>query len=87
MYVPFKNGFFLFKEVVNFVVSKTRIMECIECIKNKSFGNPGNEIEVAQDMLNGSLDQGWLVCLFFYSIPEPEYVYKRYAYKKKHVFD
>ena len=40
-------------------------------------------------MLNGSLDQGSLICLgythFFFSIPEPEYAYKRYAYKK-HVY-
>ena len=39
-------------------------------------------------MLNGSLDQGSLICLgyaYFISIPEPEYTYKRYAYKKKHV--
>ena len=36
-------------------------------------------------MLNGSLDQGSLICLgyaYFFSIPEPEYAYKRYAYKK-----
>ena len=39
-------------------------------------------------MLNGSLDQGLLICLgsaYFFSIPEPEYAYKRYAYKK-HAF-
>ena len=38
-------------------------------------------------MLDGSLDQGSLICLgyaYFFSIPEPEY--KRYAYKKKHVY-
>ena len=35
--------------------------------------------------LIGSLDQGSLICLvyaYFFSIPEPEYAYKRYAYKK-----
>ena len=32
-------------------------------------------------MLNGSLGYSSLICLFF-SIPEPEYAYKRYAYKK-----
>ena len=25
--------------------------------------HPGNEVEIAQDMLNGSLDQGSLICL------------------------
>ena len=37
-------------------------------------------------MLNGSLDQSSLICLVYaysFSIPEPEYAYKRYAYKKK----
>ena len=45
-----------------------------------------NEVEVAQDMLNGSLDQSSLICLvyaYFFRIPEPEYAYKRYAYKKR----
>ena len=43
-------------------------------------------------MLNDSLGQGSLICLeyaYFFSIPEPEFAYKRYAYiyiKKKHVF-
>ena len=35
-------------------------------------------------MLDGSLDQGSLICLgyaYFFSIPEPEYAYKCYAYK------
>ena len=39
-------------------------------------------------MLNGSLSQGSLICLsyaYFFSTSEPEYAYKRYAYKKKHV--
>ena len=50
------------------------------------FEHPGYVIWVAQDMFNGSLDQGSLrICLFFFSIPEPEYAYKRYAYKKTHV--
>ena len=53
------------------------------------FEHPGNEVEVAQDMLNGSLDQGSLMCLgyaYFISIPEPEYAYKHCSYKeKKHV--
>ena len=38
-------------------------------------------------MLYDSLDQGSLICLgyaYFFSIPESEYAYKRYAYKKKH---
>ena len=29
------------------------------------FEHPGNEVEVAQDMLYDSLDQGSLICLFF----------------------
>ena len=40
-------------------------------------------------MLNDSLSQGSLICLsyaYFFSTSEPEYAYKRYAYKKKHVF-
>ena len=31
-------------------------------------------------MHNGSFDQGWLICLeyaYIFSIPEPEYAYKR----------
>ena len=39
-------------------------------------------------MLNDSLSQGSLICLsyaYFFSTSEPEYAYKRYAYKKKHV--
>ena len=49
------------------------------------FEHPGNEDEVAQDMLYDSLDQGSLICLgyaYFFSIPEPEYAYKLYSYKK-----
>ena len=37
--------------------------------------HPGNEVEIAQDMLNGSLDQGSLICLgyaYTFSIPELE---------------
>ena len=37
-------------------------------------------------MLNDSLSQGSLICLsyaYFFSTSEPEYAYKRYAYKKK----
>ena len=40
------------------------------------FEHPGNEVEVAQDMLYDSLDQGSLICLgyaYFFSIPESEY--------------
>ena len=51
--------------------------------QEKVFEHPGNEVEVA--MLNGSLDQGSLKCLeyaYFFSIPEPEYAYKLYSYKK-----
>ena len=36
-------------------------------------------------MFNDSLDQALLICLgyaYFFSIPETEYAYKRYAYKK-----
>ena len=36
-------------------------------------------------MVDGGLDHGSLICLgyaYFFSIPEPEYAYKRYAYKK-----
>ena len=53
--------------------------------KEYVFEHPGNEVEVAQDMLNSSLDQGLLICLeyaCFFSIPEPEYAYKRHAHKK-----
>ena len=38
-------------------------------------------------MLDGSLDQGSVICLgyaYFFSIPESGYAYKCYAYKKKH---
>ena len=41
-----------------------------------------------QNMLNDSLSQGSLICLsyaYYFSPSEPEYAYKRYAYKKKHV--
>ena len=41
------------------------------------------ENEVAQNMLNGSLDQSSLICLGyanFFSKPEREYAYKCYAY-------
>ena len=71
MDVPaFNNGFFLFKGVENSVVSNARISSrtIIECIKKR------NEVEVAQDMLNNSVDQGSLICLeyaYFFSIPEP----------------
>ena len=37
-------------------------------------------------MLNESLSQGSLICLsyaYFFSTSEPEYAYKRYAYKNK----
>ena len=40
-------------------------------------------------MHNGSFDQGWLICLgyaYIFSIPEPEYAYKR-AYTNYKVDD
>ena len=41
------------------------------------------------NMLNDSLESGLTnICLsyaYFFSTSEPEYAYKRYAYKKKHV--
>ena len=40
-------------------------------------------------MVDGGLDQDSLICLgyaYFFSIPEPEYAYKRYAYKKNMYF-
>ena len=40
-------------------------------------------------MVNGSLDQGSLICLgyaYFFSIPEPDYGYKLYAYKNKNMY-
>ena len=86
--IPSKNGFFLFKGVVNFVVSNTRISSrtIIECVKNKSLNTLGMRLRAAQNMLNDSLDQGSLIRLeyasFFFSIPKTECAYKRYAYKK-----
>ena len=44
-----------------------------------------HENEVAQSMLKWQLRSGLADMLIFFSIPEPEYAYKRYAYKKKHV--
>ena len=41
----------------------------------KIIGQLKNPHEVAQNMHNGSLDQGLLICLgyaYFFSIPEPE---------------
>ena len=69
-----------------FLIQRSSKFRGIE-FKNRAivFENPGNEVEVAQDMLFDSLDQGSLICLgyaYFFSIPEPEYAYKRYAYKK-----
>ena len=42
-----------------------------------------------QNMLNDSLSQGSLICLsyaYFFNTSEPEYAYKRYAYKKNMYF-
>ena len=42
-----------------------------------------------QKMLNASLSQGSPICLsyaYYFSTSEPEYAYKRYANKNKHVF-
>ena len=49
------------------------------------FEYPANEVEVAQDMLKWQLRSGladMLIRICFFSIPEPEYGYKRYSYKK-----
>ena len=44
--------------------------------------------QIFLSLFKGSLSEGSLICLsyaYFFSTSEPEYAYKRYAYKKKHV--
>ena len=60
---PSKNGLFLLKGLVNFVEYKNKFKN-YNRMYQYVFEHPGNEVEIIQDTLNCSLNQGSLMFIF-----------------------
>ena len=72
--VPFQKWLFLIQKSSKFRGVEYKNRTIIECIKNKSLNTLGMRLRLLK-----------ICSRYFFSIPKPEYAYKRYAYKKKHV--